>query len=118
MPLKRWLTPIFFYFLTFWVVRERKTLNTVIVLIMVAVTMVGMMAVWDYMQVGPNTSLEHSRIGAITDNPNTLGAFFNYYMFLLVGFFLVYPKKRLSTFKRFRRCLTKGDRKHDQPNNE
>ncbi len=96
--LKRWLTPIFFYFLTFWIVRDRRTLNTIIVLIMVAVTMVGMMAVWDYMQVGPNTSLEHSRIGAITDNPNTLGAFFNYYMFLIVGFFLTLRKSRLRTW--------------------
>ena len=94
-PLKRWLTPIFFYFLTLWVVRERSVLKTVVILIMVTVAVVGAMATWDYMQVGEGTSLEHARIGGIAENPNTLGAFFNYYMFLLLGFFLVYPKMDL-----------------------
>lgn len=93
IPLKRWLTPVSLYFLTLWIVREKRALKTVTVLIMVAVTVVGAMATWDYMQVNPNASLERSRIGAIVENPNTLGAFFNYYMFLLLGFFLVYARK-------------------------
>ena len=95
-PLKRWLTPMGFYFLTLWVVRDKPVYKTVAVLIMVALTMVALMAIRDYMYVN-DSSFEDSRVGGICEHSNTLGAFFVYYMFLFVGFFLVYPK-RLKTW--------------------
>lgn len=90
-PLKQWLTPIFFYFLALWVVRDRKVMKTVAVLIMVAVTVVAIMAIRDYMN-NSGGSLEKSRVGGIAEQPNTLGAFFVYYMFFFPAFFLVYRK--------------------------
>ena len=91
-PLKRWFTPVFFYFLTLWIVRDRRTIKTVATLIMVAVVLVALMAIRDYMDVG-DSSFDKSRVGGIAEHSNTLGAFFDYYMFLLLGFFLVYARK-------------------------
>lgn len=92
IPLKQWLTPMVFYFLTLWVVRDKPTLKTVAVVIMAAVTVVALMAIRDYMYVN-DSSFEESRVGGIVEHSNTLGAFFVYYMFLFLGFFLVFPKK-------------------------
>lgn len=92
IQLKRWLTPMGFYFLTLWVVRDRKVLKTVAVVIMVAVTMVALMSIREYMY-QDDSSFDESRVGGIVEHSNTLGAFFVYYMFLFAGFFLVYPKK-------------------------
>jgi O-antigen ligase len=91
-PLKRWLTPVFFYFLALWVVRDKRTLKTVVVLIMVAVAVVALMAIRDYEYV-KYSSFEKSRVGGIAEHSNTLGAFFVYYMFLFLGFFFTFPKK-------------------------
>ena len=91
-PLKRWLTPVLFYFLALWVVRDKRTLKTVVVLIMAVTAMVALMAIRDYMNVG-DMNFESSRVGGIAEQPNTLGAFFVYYMFLFLGFFLIYAKR-------------------------
>ncbi len=86
--LKRWLTPVFFYFVTLWVVRDKKVLRTSIVLIMVTVVVVAAMSVREYSWMG-DSSLDKSRVGGIAEQSNTLGAFFVYYMFLFLGFFFV-----------------------------
>lgn len=91
--LKRWLTPMFMYFLALNVAREKREIKALVVIIMVAVTVVGAMATWDYMNLGEGTSFEKSRIGGIAGHSNTLGAFFCYYMFLLLGFFLEFAGK-------------------------
>ena len=91
-PLKQWLTPVLFYFIALWVVRDRRTVKTVAVLIMVAVVVVALMAIRDYMNVS-DSSFDESRVGGIAEHSNTLGAFFDYYMFLLLGFFLIYARK-------------------------
>ena len=91
-PLKRWLTPVLFYFLALWVVRDKKTLKTVVALIMVATAIVAVMAIRDYQYVD-DSDFETSRVGGIAEHSNTLGAFFVYYMFLFLGFFLIYSKK-------------------------
>jgi len=94
-PLKRWLTPIALYFLALWVVRDTRTLKTVAAIIMIAMTVVAIMAIRDYMYVG-ESDLEKARVGGITEHSNTLGAFFVYYMFLFLGFFLTFPKRLKS----------------------
>ncbi len=92
IPLKRWLTPMFLYFLTLWVVRDKRVLKTSAILIMIVVTLVALMAIRDYMNV-EGSGFEASRIGGIAEHSNTLGAFFVYYMFLHLGFFLTHTSR-------------------------
>ncbi len=90
--LKQWLTPVMLYFLVLWVVRDKKMIKTVATLIMVVMTVVALMAIRDYIEIG-DTDLEKARIGGIAEHSNTLGAFFVYYMFLFYGFLLIFYKK-------------------------
>ncbi len=92
IPLKQWLTPIGCYFLVLWLVRDKTTMRTIVVLIMFTVVVVALMAIRDYLDMG-DVSFERSRIGGIAQQPNTLGAFFNYYMFLFAAFWLIYIKR-------------------------
>jgi O-antigen ligase len=85
---KRWMDPIMLYFLYFHLVKDQRRWKAVVVLIMIGVTLVAGLAVHDYMGVRAGTSLEKSRIGGIAGQPNILGAFFVYYMFLYAGFWL------------------------------
>ncbi|RJP28762.1 MAG: O-antigen ligase family protein [Candidatus Omnitrophota bacterium] len=89
-PLKRWLTPLFFFFIVFNIVKDKKTIKNIILLMMVVLTVVALMAIKDYIDVGSTASLEKSRIGSIAQQPNILAAFFVYYMFLFAGFMLIY----------------------------
>ena len=93
VPLKRWLTPILLYFFAYNVARDRRTIQQVLIVIMMVVTVAALMAVKDYIDVGPNSSLDNSRIGGIAEQPNMLGAFFVYYMFLFASFWLMNWKK-------------------------
>src|SRR3989338_5322673 len=90
--LKRWLTPMLLYFLTLWVVRDKRTVKTTAVLIMVATATVALMAIRDYSYVA-ESNFEKSRIGGTMGHSNTLAAFFVYYMFLFLGFIFTYPRK-------------------------
>jgi len=86
---KRWITPILFYFLVLNTVKERGTVQNVAVIIIITTTVAALMAIYDYIDLGPRSSLEKSRIGGICEQPNQLAAFFTYYMFLPLGFFLL-----------------------------
>ena len=88
IPLKRWLTPLLFYFLTLWTVKDRRTLKTVVAILMISVTIVGLMALKEHIDIGEASSIESERVGGIADQPNMLAAFFVYYMFLFASFFL------------------------------
>ena len=90
---KRWITPIFMFFLVLNTVKDRQTIKNVAVTMMIVTAVVGLMAIYDYLNVGESSSLERSRIGGIADQPNMLAAFFNYYMFLPFGFFLTNTKR-------------------------
>ncbi len=89
---KRWITPILMFFLVLNTVKDRATIKNLIVIMIVVCTIVGLMAIYDYMEVG-EASLESSRIGGIAEHSNSLAAFFNYYMFLPFGFFLLNKSK-------------------------
>ncbi|MBI4436483.1 MAG: O-antigen ligase family protein [Candidatus Omnitrophica bacterium] len=88
IPLKRWLTPIFLYFLTLLIVRDRRTLKTVVLIIMIAVAVVGLLTIKEHIDIGQVGSIEKERVGGIAEQPNMLAAFFCYYMFLFGSFFL------------------------------
>ncbi len=84
---KRWITPIFLYFLVLNTVKDRLMVRNVALIIMIVTTVVACMAIYDYIDQGEMGSLEKSRIGGIADQPNMLAAFFCYYMFLYLAFF-------------------------------
>lgn len=90
---KRWITPIFLYFLVLNTVKERQTIENVVMIIMFVTTVVGLMAIYDYIDLGDIHNMEKARIGGIADQPNMLAAFFNYYMFLPFAFFLLNMNK-------------------------
>jgi len=90
---KRWITPILMFFLVLNTVKDRTTIKSIVVIMIVVTTVVGLMAIRDYLNVGGGASMERSRIGGIADQPNMLAAFFNYYMFLPLGFFLLNKAK-------------------------
>ena len=85
---KRWITPILMFFLVLNTVKDRATIKNIITIMIIATTIVGLMAIYEYIEVG-DSSLEKSRIGGISEHSNSLAAFFNYYIFLPFGFFLV-----------------------------
>jgi len=89
---KRWITPILMFFLILNTVKEKVTIKNVVIIMVVVTTIVGLMAIYDYIEAG-DSSLEKSRIGGIAEHSNSLAAFFNYYMFLPFGFFLMNKSK-------------------------
>lgn len=93
IPLKRWLTPMFLFFIFFNMIRDKETIKKIVIIMMFVLTIVALMAIYDYIDIaGKVSSLEKSRIGGIAQQPNVLAAFFVYYMFLFAGFMLVYCK--------------------------
>jgi O-antigen ligase len=86
--LKRWLDPLLIYFLFFHLVRDKQRWKNVVIILMIGVAIVALMAVHDYMGVRAGTSLNKARVSGIAGQPNILGAFFVYYMFLFAGFWL------------------------------
>lgn len=90
---KRWITPIFLYFLVLNTVKDREMIKNIIIIMCIVITIVGLMAIYEYLDLGNVGSLEKARIGGIADQPNMLAAFFNYYMFLPFGFLLMNLKR-------------------------
>jgi O-antigen ligase len=82
--LKRWLDPFVVYFLFFQGVRRDDIWKNVVGIVMVVVVVVAGLAVYDYIDVA-DSGLEKSRVGGVVGQPNYLGAFFVYYMFLFAG---------------------------------
>ncbi len=90
VKLKQWLTPILLYFIYFNTTKDKNFAKKILVAMMVAITIIGLMAIKDYIDIGSASSLDKSRVGGVFEQPNMLGGFFVYNMFLFLGFFLVY----------------------------
>ncbi len=90
---KRWVTPIFLYFLVLNTVKTRAMIKNMVITMIIVTTLVGLMAIYDYISLGAVGDMEKARIGGICEHSNSLAAFFNYYMFLPYGFFLMNMKK-------------------------
>ncbi|MDP3921344.1 MAG: O-antigen ligase family protein [Candidatus Omnitrophota bacterium] len=86
---KRWITPLILYFLVLNTVKDKKTIRNIIGIMIIVTTLVGLMAIYDYIEIGEVSTLEKSRVGGIAEHSNSLAAFFCYYMFLPFGFFLM-----------------------------
>jgi hypothetical protein len=93
IPLKRWLTPVFLYFVALNVVKSKDIFKNTIVIVMIVVAVAGLMAVKEGIDLGDAGSLQSSRVGGIALQANMMGAFFVYYMFLFLGFFLLHWRK-------------------------
>jgi len=87
---KRWAAPVFLYFFALNMVKDKATFKKVLFIMALVTFIVALMAVRDYMHYGEGGSMEDSRIGGVFEQPNMLGAFFVYNMFLFLGFFLYY----------------------------
>jgi O-antigen ligase len=94
---KRWLDPIIIYFFFFHLIQNKQRWKNIVVIMMLSVVMVALMAIWEYLDVSNAGSLEGARVYGIADNPNSLGAFFVYYMFLFAAFWL----QRLGEWRRW-----------------
>lgn len=90
---KRWTTPFVLYFFILNTVKERETIKNIVFIIVLVCTVAALMAIYDYIEVGNVSSLEKARVGGIVDQPNMLAAFFNYYMFIPFGFFIMNMSK-------------------------
>ena len=90
---KRWMDPVILYFFFYHLVRKPQVWKNIVVIMMISVAIVALMAVHDYITESGGSSLEESRVGGIAGQPNILGAFFVYYMFLYFSFWLERLKK-------------------------
>jgi len=90
---KRWITPILMFFLVLNTVKEKNTIKNIVLIMATVTTIVGLMAIYEYIDIGRHSSFEKSRVGGIAEQPNMLAAFFNYYMFIPFGFFLMNMKR-------------------------
>ncbi|MFZ5801311.1 MAG: O-antigen ligase family protein [Candidatus Omnitrophota bacterium] len=93
IPLKRWLTPVFLYFLALNVVRDKQMLKNTVVIMMFVITIAALMCIYEYLDVRTASSLQKSRVGGIAEQANMMGGFFVYYMFLFAGFILINFRK-------------------------
>lgn len=86
---RTWFVPFFLYFFIVNTVEDRETVKNIVILIMMSVSIIALLSIHEYMD-------SDDRVGGIFDQPNMLAAFFNYYMFLPLGFFLLRSKRLLS----------------------
>jgi O-antigen ligase len=86
--MKRWLDPFLVYYLFFHGVRHGVVWRSTVTVLMTVVAVVAGLAVLDYVDVSQDASLESARIGGVMGQPNFLGAFLVYYMFLFAGHWL------------------------------
>jgi O-antigen ligase len=91
--LKRWLDPFVVYFLVFLGSRRASVWKNLVGVVMAVVAVVAALAEYDYIGVA-DSSLERSRVGGVVGQPNLLGAFFTYYMFLYAGHWLENLRRR------------------------
>ena len=92
IQMKRWFTPMWLFFLAANLVRDRQTIQRLMVIMSLAVVVIALLAIRDYSYISDLGS-EKSRVAGILGQPNTQGAFFSYYMFLMAGAFLTHVKR-------------------------
>lgn len=96
IPLKQWFTPVFLYYIALNLARNRDVLKNTVIIVMIVLTVAGLLAIKEGFDVGGSGSLDKSRVGGLAQQPNMMGAFFVYYMFLFLGFFFLDWKKLKS----------------------
>ncbi|OGX15231.1 MAG: hypothetical protein A2166_00380 [Omnitrophica WOR_2 bacterium RBG_13_41_10] len=92
-PLKEWLLPLFLFFLFFVSVKNKNDIRQFVMLITIITICIAVLVVFEYLKVREADDFEKMRVGAIFEQPNSAGAFFVYYAFILVGLFLMNIRK-------------------------
>lgn len=85
----RWFTPMLMFFLTINNIEDKDSIKKVIILVLITATVVGLMSIKSYLDLGHFSSWEKARIGGISDQPNSLGAYFVNYTPILLGIFVI-----------------------------
>lgn len=87
-PLKEWLMPMLLFFIFFVAIKDKRDIKQLAMLIIFITVCISALVVFEYLKL-KWLGREEIRVGTIFEQPNRAGAFFVYYGFLLVGFFLV-----------------------------
>ncbi len=83
---RRWITAFFLYFFIVNSNHDKEVMKNIVRIIMMVTAFVALMAIYEYRDID-------DRVGGVFNQPNHLAAFFNYYLYLFFGFFLVYKKR-------------------------
>ena len=83
---RKWVVCFWIYFLFFNAIRTREAVKNIVLLIGMVTTLVALMSIYEYMDTD-------ERVRGIFEQENFLAAFFNYYMFILFGFFALNWRK-------------------------
>ena len=83
---RKWILPLYLYFLFLNSVRDKQVIKNIAIIIMMVTLMVAMMSIYEARE-------EEGRVRGVFDQANILAAFFNYYMFLPFGFFILNLKR-------------------------
>jgi O-antigen ligase len=76
--LKRWISPILFFFLFRAMLQDREDIARLLKLMAFTTTLAGVLTWWAAIDRGPRSSIEASRISGIFNGPNEMGTFLVY----------------------------------------
>ncbi len=83
---RKWIVPFFLYFLFLNSIYDKRIFKNIVIIIMMVTVMIGLMSIYEAREV-------EGRVAGVFQQANILAAFFNYYMFLPFGFFLLNFKR-------------------------
>ena len=89
-----WILPVLVGVVASWVVQDRRTLYTVVTVLMVTVAIVALITVYEGWDLA-GKSFNSSRAKSIAGQTNILGSFITSYMFVFLGLFLMFPRRRM-----------------------
>lgn len=98
IELKQYLTPIFFYYIfsaNIRSLRQAKALVAVAVFVTLVAALMGLKE--SYVDIGAASSWDSMRLRGICEQANNTGAFFTYYSFFFLGYFLLTPRAERTT---------------------
>lgn len=87
--LKEWITPILLFFIFLITIRNKTEIKKIIALIILITAFLSIFLVFEYLSVRGAEDFDRMRVGLIFGQPNNAGAFFVYYGFFLVAYFLL-----------------------------
>ncbi|MFC1586770.1 O-antigen ligase family protein [Planctomycetota bacterium] len=121
-PLKRWLEPMLIYFVFVNNIPHRRYAKLIVTAFLVTMLSCTVIALKQFYLdkgglTGSFSSLDKMRISGIADQPNQMAAFFCYYGFFYLAFFLVYIRKFgywvfmpffIMTYQGMHLCFSRG----------
>ncbi len=94
VELKQYLTPLFFYYIFSANIRSLRQIKALVLVCGFVTVVAALMGLKEsYMDIGLSASWDSMRLRGICEQANNTGAFFTYYAFLPLAYFLLTPKK-------------------------